>query len=308
MKILIADDSIVVRLLLSASLRKLKHEVVTATNGQEAIDLFKTNKPDLIILDILMGSMDGFECARKIRALDPEDWVPIIFLSGMVNNEDIAKGIDAGGDDYLTKPYDEIILAAKIKAMQRIANMRQKLFTLNKQLSTLLSTDTLTGIYNRLQFEKVIVEKIADADKRKTKIALLFMDLDNFKLINDSLGHHVGDLLLKEVATRLKFCLRENDFIARIGGDEFAVILSDLNTFNEAGDIANKLINVLSPSFKLADNEIHIGSSIGIACYTSAEIDEKTLIQNADAAMYHAKKLGRNNFQYFNQNLTCYEK
>src|SRR5437763_150875 len=126
MRILVADDSKTNLAILINSLNNLGHEVVSANNGEEAIHLFKKQRPDLVILDVVMEGMDGFECAKRIRELDTDDWIPIIFLSGAVDDENISKGINAGGDDYLTKPFSEITLAAKIKATQRISDMRQK--------------------------------------------------------------------------------------------------------------------------------------------------------------------------------------
>jgi diguanylate cyclase (GGDEF)-like protein len=303
MKILVADDSNTTRELISASLIKFGHKVIAATNGIEALEKFKTEHPDLIILDVIMHGMDGFDCAQAIRAHDRDDWVPIIFLSGAVDDENIARGINAGGDDYLTKPFSEVTLAAKIKAMQRIVDMRQKLFATTEKLGVLSAIDALTGINNRLQFEKVINEKIKQADEKKQSLALLFIDLDNFKSINDHLGHHIGDLLLKEIASRLSSTLRSNDFLARIGGDEFAVILSDIQLIETAGQIAKKILNVLTLPFNLAGNDIIMSSSIGIANYPFADSDVTALIQSADVAMYHAKSLGRNNFQYYTEEL-----
>lgn len=308
MKILVADDSKTTRTLLSESLKKLGHEVIPASNGQEAIDIFQNEHPDLIILDVIMEGIDGFECARRIRAIDVNDWIPIIFLSGAIDDENIAHGINAGGDDYLTKPYSEVTLAAKIQAMQRIADMRQKLFTTTQQLAALSSTDALTGIYNRLQFDKALQEKISYVNRYKKILALLFIDLDNFKIINDTLGHFMGDLLLKEVAKRLQSCLRLDDFIARIGGDEFAIILTDIKDTQIVNDIAQKIINTLSPAYNLIGNEIHVSCSIGIACYPTPETNAKNLVKNADIAMYHAKELGRNNFQYFTDELNASHK
>jgi PleD family two-component response regulator len=218
MDILVADDSMTTLALLTASLKKLGHSVIAAHNGREAIDLFSIKKPDLIILDVVMNEMDGFECAKQIRTIRSDDWIPIIFLSASVDDNSIAQGINAGGDDYLTKPYSEITLAAKIQAMQRISEMRKKMYDTTQELKMLSSTDPLTGLYNRLEFEKRIQEKIAEADRYGLKLAVLFIDIDHFKTVNDSLGHHMGDLLLKEVAKRLKASLRIEDFVARLGG------------------------------------------------------------------------------------------
>lgn len=303
MEILVADDSKTNLALISTALQKLGHTVIVALSGEAAIEKFQAHRPELIILDVVMEGMDGFECAKKLREIDNENWIPIIFLSASLDDESIAKGINAGGDDYLTKPFSEITLAAKIRAMQRIAEMRKKLFELTQKLSVLSSTDTLTGIYNRLQFNKALKEKIAHVSRKNITLALLFMDLDRFKTINDTLGHHIGDLLLKEVARRLQSCLREDDFVARLGGDEFAVILTGIEHPYTTERVAQKILNTLSSTYHLADHDIHISASIGIACYPSAGTTQKTLINNADIAMYHAKELGGNNFQHFTEEL-----
>lgn len=303
MKILIADDSKTTRTLLASSLKKLGHSIIEAENGQQAIDLFKKSRPDLIILDVIMEGLDGFECAKRIRNINSDDWIPIIFLSGAVDDENIARGINSGGDDYLTKPYSEITLFAKIKAMQRISDMRNKLFELTQKLSTLSSTDPLTGVYNRLQFDRSVKERISFAKRYNKIMALLFIDIDRFKPINDTLGHYIGDLLLIEIANRLKGCLRLEDFLARIGGDEFGIILSNLDDDKLAGVIAKKIIVAINKPFTIAGHLINISPSVGIACFPTPQTDEENVVRNADVAMYHAKKRGRNNFQYFTPEL-----
>jgi two-component system cell cycle response regulator len=303
MKILVADDSKTNLAIITAALKKLGHDVYPANNGQQAIEQFQAIRPDLIILDVVMDNMNGFECARTIRQINSEDWIPIIFLSASVDDESIAQGINAGGDDYLTKPFSEITLGAKIIAMQRISDMRQKLFAATQQLSILSSTDPLTGLYNRLQFEKSMAEKISHAQRNLTSFALFFIDLDHFKEINDQRGHHMGDLLLKNVAQRLKSCLRKEDFIARLGGDEFAIILSDLSPPNITEQIAKKIIDILVPTYQLEGHNVQTTCSLGIAFYPQHGMNTAELTQNADIAMYHAKQLGRNNFQLYHVEL-----
>ena len=303
MRILVADDSKTNLAILVNALTKLGHEVICANNGEEAVQRFKKKRPDLVILDVFMEGMDGFECAKKIREYNTEDWIPIIFLSSAVDDEHIAKGINAGGDDYLTKPFSEITLAAKIKAMQRISDMRQQLYTTTKKFRVLSSIDPVTGIYNRLEFDKKIIEKTEYADQHHQPLALLFIDIDYFKRINDSLGHHIGDFVLREVATRIAACIRVDDILARLGGDEFAIILSHLAHPEAAGLVAQKIIDILKPPYKIAGHELYISCSIGIACFPSAEIDANTIVQKADIAMYHAKELGRNNFQFYTKEL-----
>jgi diguanylate cyclase (GGDEF)-like protein len=300
MKILVADDSKTSLAILTGSLKKLGHEIIGATSGKEAIELFTETQPDLIILDVLMQHMSGFECAKKLRALNTDIWVPIIFLSSAADDRSISQGIDAGGDDYLTKPFSDITLAAKIKTMQRIADMQKKLYELTCKLSILSSTDSLTNLDNRLQFDRVIKEQIAYASRYHTKLALLFLDLDHFKEINDHLSHHIGDLLLQEVAKRLKACLRSYDFLARLGGDEFAIILK-INQPKDANTVAQKILDALKPAYNLESNCIHISGSVGIACYPTSGLTSEILIQRADIAMYYAKELGRNNFQHYTE-------
>jgi diguanylate cyclase (GGDEF)-like protein len=302
-KILVADDSKTNLVLITSSLEKLGHIVTPVESGQQAVDAFNMERPDLIILDVVMEGMGGFECARQIRAINSEDWIPIIFLSASVDDASIAEGIDAGGDDYLTKPFSEITLAAKIKAMQRISDMRQRLYETSMKLAHLSATDALTDLYNRFHFDRTLIEKIAAADRYKRQMALLFIDLDNFKTINDTFGHHIGDLLLKEVSKRVKYSLHVDDFVARIGGDEFAVVLSEISAPEDAGFVANRILDILTPDYYLDGHNVRIGASIGIACYPYPDTTHENLIKNADVAMYHAKELGRNNYQYFTKEL-----
>lgn len=303
MKILIADDSKTNLAILSSSLIDLGHEVIQATSGQDAIDKFESNHPDLIILDVVMDNMDGFECARRIRQIESNQWIPIIFLSSSVDDESISKGIDAGGDDYLTKPYSEITLAAKIKAMQRIADMRKQLVLLTEELSILSATDPLTGLYNRLQFNRSLKEKIAQANRHGFSVALMFLDLDKFKIINDTLGHQMGDLLLKEVAVRLKHTLRLNDFIYRLGGDEFAIII-EVTDCEDAAEVAQKVVANLGEEYVINDHHLHVSCSLGIACYPSKVTGLDDLIKHADIAMYRVKETTRNGYMFYEDLVT----
>lgn len=303
MKILVADDSKTNLALITFALNKLGHTVIGVESGKDAIEKFKTNRPDLVILDVVMSETDGFECARQLRALDENDWIPIIFLSGAVDDEDIQHGIDAGGDDYLTKPFSEITLAAKIKAMQRISDMRQKLYETTQQLKILSTTDSLTGIANRFSFEKMMIAKVKKAKKHHQEFALLILDVDNFKLINDTLGHQIGDQLLKQIANRIKKCIEPVDFIARMGGDEFAIIINEVNGPHDAGLISQKIMDSLSDTYDLMGNDVNTTVSIGIACFPIASEEVSGLIRASDVALYHAKSLGRSNYQYFTEEL-----
>lgn len=299
MKILIADDSKLSRAKLVSALLKLGHDTLEAQSGEEAIELFKTGHPDLVILDVVMGGMSGFECATKIRKINQKDWIPIIFLSSTIDDEYISRGINAGGDDYLTKPFSEIVLSAKIKAMQRIADMRNELIEITKRLDHLSCTDTLTGLANRMHFDKHLKETMSTANRYQQPFALLFIDIDHFKEINDKLGHHAGDSLLKEVSNRLRSCLRKSDFIARLGGDEFAIILPQFNDRESVESLAKKIKNMNQNPFVIDNQSLNITFSIGVACYPEAGMDCNSFLINADVAMYDVKRRGRNNYEIF---------
>lgn len=306
MKILIADDSKTNLALIVAALKKLGHEAIPAHNGEEAISLLTNNnvKPDLIILDVMMEGLDGFECAKKMRAIIEPDWIPIIFLSGAVDDFSVEKGIDAGGDDYLTKPISEVKLAAKIKAMQRISDMRKQLCDTTKELKILSSTDTLTGLYNRRQFEKTLQEKLSESDRYRNLVTLMFVDIDYFKHINDTLGHPMGDLLLREIAIRLRSIFRLEDFIARLGGDEFVIILTHIDDLDRIRAVADKIVKTIAAPTTLDTHKVRVTCSVGIAFYPYQGITHDNFLQNADIAMYHAKEEGRNNYQFFNHELS----
>jgi diguanylate cyclase (GGDEF)-like protein len=301
MKILVVDDSRTSLAIISITLVKMGHKVTTALSAEQGIECFKKEPFDLVILDVVMQNMSGFDCAKKLRSLNHEGWTPIIFLSAAVEDISVSLGIDSGADDYLTKPFSEVMLAAKIKAMQRISDMQKKLFDLTKKLTVLSSTDVLTHTANRGQFEKVLREEISYAHRYHVQFTLFFIDLDHFKDVNDQLGHQAGDLLLIEVAKRINSCLRESDFLGRLGGDEFAIVLKRIEKLDDAGKVAQKILDQLKQPFKLGKNSVNIGCSIGIAGYPIAGSTFEALIQSADIAMYQAKEMGRNNYQYFSK-------
>ncbi|MFK5892336.1 MAG: EAL domain-containing protein [Pseudomonadota bacterium] len=172
-----------------------------------------------------------------------------------------------------------------------------------KKLENLAFRDALTGLPNRQLFHDRLSHELNHAHRQNNKVALLFIDLDQFKRVNDTLGHHVGDELLQEVAKRLQSCVRENDTVARLGGDEFTIILADLSSSNTAADTAQKVISTISKAIILHNHELFVGASIGISLYPDDSDKEDILIRNADAAMYHAKDKGRGNFQFFSEDI-----
>ena len=169
-----------------------------------------------------MPVKDGIEATKDIRKLTDKnnDWVPIVFLSGMNESDDIARGIDAGGDDYLTKPIDGIVLTAKLRAMGRISDMRHELHKVNHQLKMISIKDGLTGLANRRHFDEVMEKELKRSIRTKTELSLIMCDIDQFKLYNDNYGHHAGDIVLQQLSYRLSTHVRAADVVGRMGGDE----------------------------------------------------------------------------------------
>lgn len=305
MKILIVDDSKTSCLLLANQLKTLGHSPVYQCDGTKALESFIEHQPDIVLMDVVLSNISGHQCAQQITDYNQhsDDWVPIIFISAVSTKHSIIDAINAGGDDYLTKPVSNELLQAKIKVMERIATMRKRLIDANRALQSLSETDTLTGIANRSHFEMVLSKSIEACTNKNTELAVLFLDLDKFKTINDTLGHTIGDALLVQVANRINHEIRPCDFLARLGGDEFAVVLTQIKSLEFAGDLANRLIRTISQPFVVNQHNILVTTSIGIACYPKAGTRTDQLIKHADIAMYRAKALGRNIHQYFSEEL-----
>ena len=304
MKILLVDDTKTDQLIMRAYLEELNHTVVVGNNGREAVDLFQTDRPDLILMDVIMPEMDGLQAATAIRK-DTSDWIPMIFLSGRVSPEDINEGINAGGDDYLTKPVDRKILVAKLKAMERIAAMRQKLLKVSKELGLandelklLVNVDGLTGIANRRNLDRTLKMDIARSIRYKQFLTVILADIDHFKAYNDHYGHLQGDDCLKKIATAMSSASkRGTDLVARYGGEEFAVLLPDTDA-----DIGM----MMAEKLRAAVENLHIShekSSVSQYCTVSIGVftkrAEKTdtpesLLKMADSGLYQSKETGRN--------------
>ena len=303
MKILLVDDTKTERLIISAYLEKLGHTTICAENGHQAIELFKSNSPDLVLMDVIMPEMDGHEAAKRLRK-NERDWVPIIFLSGRVASEDIVAGIDAGGDDYLTKPVDFAVLGAKMTAMQRIAKMRRKLLDVsselesaNAELKKLVNIDGLTGLANRRYMDKYLRVEIARSMRNKHELAVVLCDVDFFKKYNDTYGHLKGDDCLKKVAGAMEsVCKRSTDLVARYGGEEFLVILPDTSGENAVllADKMRQAIEGLDEQHSASDlGKVTVSLGVYSALPENKE-DSLKLIQKADEALYEAKQAGRN--------------
>jgi diguanylate cyclase (GGDEF)-like protein len=306
MKILIVEDSRATLLIVSKFVERFGAQPICTENGEQAITAFHREQPDMVLLDVVLPDIDGFAVARQMRALEkPGAWTPIIFLSGMTSDKDLEKGIAAGGDDYLYKPVSEAVLSAKIRAMQRIIQMRtslvvlaRELDTANQELKRLSASDGLTGIANRRFFDDHLAREWRRARRGSGEIALLMCDVDHFKAFNDTYGHQPGDDCLRQIAQTLSRSMeRASDIAARYGGEEFAVILPD--TPLAGARIVAEKIRMAVHNLNLA----HSGSpysritlSIGVAALNPADCagEPQILIEAADRALYRAKSAGRN--------------
>ena len=308
MKILLVDDTQTEQLILTSYLKRMGHSVVVAENGKLAVSVYLDEKPDLVLMDVIMPEMDGYEAARQMRQ-NYAEWIPIIFLSGRIDPEDIFEGIEAGGDDYLTKPVNCRILEAKLMAMQRIVSMRRKLVAVSEQLEIanaelkeLANVDGLTGLANRRYLDKYLRVEISRSIRNKHQLSVLLCDVDYFKKYNDTFGHLKGDDALKAVAKVMKgVCLRGQDLVARYGGEEFSVILPDTDIKGAAklAQVMCDAVNGLAIEHPESEHKV-LTISIGVYCsQPDAGSDAEYFLKKADEALYKAKASGRNKVSLF---------
>jgi PAS domain S-box-containing protein len=436
----VADDDPATRLLISESLQANDFRVLEAPDGARAVEIFSADRPHLVLLDVRMPEMNGFEACAAIRRLPGGDATPILMMTGMDDIESVNKAYEAGATDFASKPINLLILNHRVRYMlrakhnlddlresqsrlaraQRIARLghwewdlqtaevrwseemyrifgvdpkglvparealaerihpedretvikainealsQGKPYSLDlrillpdgaprfvheeaevtadetgrpvrmagttqditerkqaeSQIRLLAYYDGLTLLPNRLMFTEKLNQALANAQRQNRLLAMLFLDLDRFKQINDTLGHSVGDRLLQGVADRLRKCLRSGDTIARggdsargsgdnvarLGGDEFIVSLTDLTRVEDVQKVAYRILEALKEPFRIEKHEVFVTTSIGISLFPYDGTDLETLLKNADAAMYHAKDAGRSNFQFYSKSMNA---
>jgi len=316
--ILIVDDVLENIRLLSAMLNCNGYQTRKATNGTMALTAIETTLPSLILLDVRMPNMNGYQVCQRLKSDPKTAHIPIIFLSAA---DDITNKIEAfkvGGADYITKPFHvEEVLAriqnqlAMIAAQQtiyqlndqlegRVKERTQQLETANSQLSEIAFRDPLTWLPNRVLLMERLREALSQQQTNPDyQFAVFYLDCDRFKPVNDSLGHQAGDELLIAISQRLNSVLRQEDFLARLGGDEFVIVLGKLEAPRYATQIADRIIKSFALPFHLKEQDVFISFSIGIVLDCSTYWDTEDLLRDADTAMYQAKALGKDQYQIF---------
>jgi diguanylate cyclase (GGDEF)-like protein len=341
--VLVVDDSKVVRTAIRERLELGNLEVIEASNGDQALALVEKQVPDLVLLDVVMPGIDGITVLKILRNSYSRHQLPIIPVTSRDSTSEIVQALDFGANDYVTKPIDFDLLWARLsnQLMQKQAaeylrfaqasleqQIRQRTADLNSsnqklkrviqerllaedRLQRQANYDELTGLPNRSLAKDRLGQTVAKAKRQNQRPCVAFLDLDNFKYVNDTLGHAAGDDLLKEAARRLSACARNSDTVARLGGDEFLLILEDSDEQPrdsrefDLQRVAERIIENFSRPFVLEGNEVNVSPSIGFAVYPRDGKDGDELMRHADAAMYRAKKEGKNTYCSYSPEMTA---
>jgi len=298
-KVLIVDDA-TDNIQLLFSMLQDDYDVLFATTGKKALQIASESEPDIILLDIVMPEMDGYEVITRLKDNTETQDIPVIFLTAKTDKLDLLKGFQLGSVDYITKPFFAEEIKARIKTHLQNRLLVKQLKIANQKLEKISLSDGLTGVANRRYFDQFLAQVFSLEKRDKKPISLLFIDVDYFKNYNDIYGHPAGDQCLKNIAFVIKsFAQRGGDLAARYGGEEFSLILTDTGLEDAqviAGDCCIAIQNLKQPHAKSAASD-YVTVSIGIstATGTSGETVEN-LIHEADIALYKAKEAGRNQY------------
>jgi two-component system cell cycle response regulator len=297
MRILIAEDDSISRHVLLKTLQKWDHEVVACSDGSQAWHFLKEHdSPQLAILDWMMPGMDGLQICRAVRERVAEPYVYILLLTAKTQSEDLIAGMEAGADDYLTKPLNAQELRVKIHAGQRVLDLQAELIAAREALRLQATHDPLTGLWNRGAILDILSQEMIRSGREGQAVGVAMADLDNFKCINDTYGHQVGDMVLQEAANRMRSIVRPYDLVGRYGGEEFLIILPGCDT-PAAVTVAERLRTSIQgePVILAEGKRLSITCSLGVASNQEiSEVKIDRLIGVADKVLYQAKRAGRN--------------
>lgn len=336
--ILIVDDISDNRAILARRFERHGFAISEAESGPRALQLLDQTEFDIVLLDMMMPEMDGVEVLREVRKTRPSAILPVIMVTARGAADDLALALGEGADDYITKPVDFVVALARVKTQvarrqaelrvlraarmvqesndaleQKVQQRTAQLLEINDRLKNeiilrekseaeskfLAYHDALTGLPNRVLFRQALTNALEDLRTTGGALSVLFIDLDGFKNVNDTLGHSVGDALLRTIGMRLRDLLGDNDCIARLGGDEFAILQVGVGQPASATSLAAEMIKAVLDVSQIENHEVRVGASIGVTCSSNPDEHPGELLRNADLAMYRAKIEGRGTFRVF---------
>lgn len=301
-KILVVDDDETSRTLVGKALEYEGYQVRGAESGMVALNVIDDWKPHLILLDVNMPGLNGLETLAKLRVKD--EYVSVMFVSANSKTEDVIRGLDAGADDYVCKPFEVLELLSRVRSQLRIKDLHDSLKRANDRLKELVDIDDLTGLFNMRSLYKRLDFELDRARRYNRSVCVIMMDLDHFKRVNDQHDHLFGSYVLAQVGKQIRDNIRKVDFAARYGGDEFLVVLTEI-AMDGAVTFANRLRQRIEAS--VFENEffsMKLTASLGLAITNpnQNEVDARSLVRYADRALYTAKENGRNRVEVFDFN------
>jgi diguanylate cyclase (GGDEF)-like protein len=298
--VLIADDDHLSRQYVASLLRRHGMSVELADDGAGALASARDLDLDLVLLDLMMPGLDGMDCCRLIKGITREEFLPVMLLTSKTDADSRVTGLRIGADDYVTKPFDERELMARIQNLLRLKRMHDNISDARLRLEQLAVQDELTGLHNYRYLHTRLNEEFKRSERYREPLACVMLDIDWFKRVNERFGHETGDDVLREVAKRLRMAVREIDVVTRYGGEEFLLVLPGTN-FAGALAIADRVWRAIGGEpFALPGGREQVSISVGVAVFPSRDIKTKDqLIKAADKALYQAKTDGRNRICVF---------
>ncbi|MEO8343508.1 MAG: diguanylate cyclase [Gallionella sp.] len=294
--ILIVDDQEVNLALLAQMLNSAGYTSVSSTiDPLEVCDLHRKNHYDLIFLDLQMPRMDGFQVMEGLKKIETENYLPVLAITAQPAHK--LRALQNGAKDFISKPFDLAEVLMRVHNMLEVRLLHEAARNHGKMLEPLALTDPLTGIANRRLLADRMSMALVHARRNKSAMAVMYLDLDGFKKINDTLGHLVGDILLKMVAERLAATVREEDTVARLGGDEFIIALWHVTGTEDVVRVASKMIEAVAQPYSIEGHTVNITTSVGVGIYPAHGEDAGMLMKSADMALYEAKHAGKNAYR-----------
>jgi two-component system, cell cycle response regulator len=294
--ILIVDDQEANVRVLEQMLREAGYRCMTSTMDPHAVcALHRDNHYDLILLDLQMPGMDGFQVMEGLKEIETDGYLPVLVITAQSGHR--LRALASGAKDFISKPLDLMEAKTRIHNMLEVRLLYKQLEHYSRALESLALHDALTGLPNRRLLMDRLSLAIAHARRNKRTMAVMYLDLDGFKQINDTLGHDAGDTLLSMVAARLVAAVRQEDTVARLGGDEFVIVLWELSHADGVAKLVSKVIQAVSQPYSIQGRGVSMTASVGVGIYPTHGEEVETLMKSADLALYEAKRTGKNDYR-----------